>query len=72
MHVRQPDYFTSDRTLILMCDDLAPIHGDERFSVNRGEMLMTRPPGEEYIRPQLTPTSLGPPRAVSRPVTPDS
>jgi hypothetical protein len=30
------------------------------------------PPGEEYIRPQLTPTSLGPPRAVSRLLTPDS
>ena len=27
------------------------------------------PPGEEYIRPQLTPTSLGPPRAVSRLLT---
>ncbi len=30
------------------------------------------PSGEEYIRPQLTPTSLGPPRAVSRLLTPDS
>jgi hypothetical protein len=30
------------------------------------------PPGEEYIRPQLTPTSLGPPQAVSRLLTPDS
>jgi hypothetical protein len=29
------------------------------------------PPGEEYIRPQLTPTSLGPPRAVWRLLTPD-
>ena len=30
------------------------------------------PSGEEYIRPQLTPTSLGPPQAVSRLLTPDS
>jgi len=30
------------------------------------------PPGEEYIRPQLTPTSLGPRQAVSRLLTPDS
>jgi hypothetical protein len=30
------------------------------------------PPGEEYIRPQLTPTSLGLPQAVSRLLTPDS
>jgi hypothetical protein len=30
------------------------------------------PPGEEYIRPQLTPTSLGPPQAVSGLLTPDS
>jgi hypothetical protein len=30
------------------------------------------PPGEEYIRPKLTPTSLGPPQAVSRLLTPDS
>jgi hypothetical protein len=29
------------------------------------------PSGEEYIRPQLTPTSLGPPQPVSRPLTPD-
>lgn len=29
------------------------------------------PPGEEYIRPQLTPTSLGPPQAVSRLLIPD-
>ena len=28
------------------------------------------PPGEEYIRPQLTPTTLGPPRPVSRLLTP--
>jgi hypothetical protein len=28
------------------------------------------PSGEEYIRPQLTPTSLGPPQAVSRLLTP--
>ena len=27
------------------------------------------PPGEEYIRPQRTPTSLGPPQAVSRLLT---
>jgi hypothetical protein len=30
------------------------------------------PPGEEYIRPQLTPTSLGPPQAISRLLTADS
>jgi hypothetical protein len=30
------------------------------------------PPGEEYIRPQLTPTSLGPPRSISRLLTADS
>ena len=30
------------------------------------------PSGQEYIRPQLTPTSLGPPQAVSRLLTPDS
>jgi hypothetical protein len=30
------------------------------------------PPGEEYIRSQLTPTSLGPPQAVSRLLTSDS
>jgi hypothetical protein len=30
------------------------------------------PSGEEYIRPQLTPTSLGAPQAVSRLLTPDS
>jgi hypothetical protein len=30
------------------------------------------PSGEEYIRPQLTPTSLGPPRPVSRLLIPDS
>jgi Pyridoxamine 5'-phosphate oxidase len=30
------------------------------------------PPGHEYIRPQLTPTSLGPPQAISRLLTPDS
>jgi hypothetical protein len=30
------------------------------------------PPAKEYIRPQLTPTSLGPPQAVSRLLTPDS
>jgi hypothetical protein len=29
------------------------------------------PPGEEYIRPQLTPTSLGPPQAASRLLIPD-
>ena len=29
------------------------------------------PSGEEYIRPQLTPTSLGPPQAVSRLLTAD-
>jgi hypothetical protein len=29
-------------------------------------------PGEEYIRPQLTPTSLGPPQAISRLLTADS
>ena len=29
------------------------------------------PSGQEYIRPQLTPTSLGPPQAVSRLLTPD-
>ena len=29
------------------------------------------PSGEEYIRPQLTPTSLGPPQAVSRLLAPD-
>jgi hypothetical protein len=29
------------------------------------------PAGEECIRPQLTPTSLGPPQAVSRLLTPD-
>ncbi len=27
------------------------------------------PSGEEFIRPQLTPTSLGPPQAVSRLLT---
>jgi hypothetical protein len=30
------------------------------------------PSGEEYIRPQLTPTSLGPPQAVSRLLTTES
>ena len=30
------------------------------------------PSGEEYIRPQLTPTSLGPPQAVSKLLIPDS
>jgi hypothetical protein len=30
------------------------------------------PSGEEYIRPQLTPTSLGPPQAVSRLLAPGS
>lgn len=30
------------------------------------------PSGKEYIRPQLTATSLGPPQAVSRLLTPDS
>lgn len=30
------------------------------------------PSGGEYIRPQLSPTTLGPPRAVSRLLTPDS
>jgi|HubBroStandDraft_6_1064221.scaffolds.fasta_scaffold947159_1 hypothetical protein len=29
------------------------------------------PPGNEYIRPQLTPTSLGPPQPVSRLLAPD-
>jgi len=29
------------------------------------------PSGDEYIRPQLTPTSLGPPQAVSRLLAPD-
>ena len=30
------------------------------------------PPSQEYIRPQLTPTSLGPPQAVSRLLVPGS
>jgi hypothetical protein len=30
------------------------------------------PPGQEYIRPQLTPTSLAPPQPVSRLLTPGS
>ena len=30
------------------------------------------PPSKEYIRPQLTPTSLGPPQTVSRLLIPDS
>jgi hypothetical protein len=30
------------------------------------------PPGDEYIRPQLSPTALGLPQAVSRLLTPDS
>jgi hypothetical protein len=29
------------------------------------------PPAREYVRPQLTPTSLGPPQPVSRLLTPD-
>jgi len=36
----------------------------------RAQHVARWPPGEEYIRPQLSPTSLGPPQPVSRLLSP--
>ena len=43
------------------------------FAPESGDQHVARwPSGEEYIRPQVTPTSLGPPQAISRLLTSDS